>query len=146
MMGKIDKQRGKLDREVVEEDERIGSSETSGVASSSDDEEANEDLSLKIVEKSLLMRAARLVPDKDVSVEPDGVDMVVKVPSSQEPEVTAPLAVVAGAEVVKSASDKKKKLIKKVKKKVKKMETENENVSACHFCSYIYIYVYIYRL
>lgn len=125
-MAKREKQRGKLDREFVEEDERIGSSErisskSAAAESSSDDEEANEDLSLKIVEKALLMRAARLVGDENdndndnvvVSVGPNGIGDGAK---EEEQEVVLP----------------RKTIINKVKKKkVKKVEAEDQNVSAC---------------
>ncbi|XP_024017513.1 zinc finger CCHC domain-containing protein 7 isoform X2 [Morus notabilis] len=122
-MAKREKQRGKLDREFVEEDERIGSSDrtsskSAAAESSSDDEEANEDLSLKIVEKALLMRATRLVADENdndndnvvVSVGPNGIGDGAK---EEEQEVVLP----------------RKTIINKVKKKkVKKVEAEDQNV------------------
>ncbi|KAL5537801.1 hypothetical protein UlMin_046129 [Ulmus minor] len=86
--------RGKLDRESVEE-EPMARKSSKRVSSSSDDEEANEDLSLKIVEKAMLKRASRLVPDDNgiVSIQPNP-------PSSREVEV----------EVVVPKKVKKKKI------------------------------------
>ncbi|XP_062096986.1 uncharacterized protein LOC133802652 [Humulus lupulus] len=120
-MGKRENQRGKLNRELVEEEDRVQTPHKSSFLISDDDDEdeANEDLSLKIVEKALLMRAAKLVPDDGVSFPSDGVDFVVN---------NTPSGVVAGAEVVNNATEEKKKLIKKVKKKtIKKTEIANGN-------------------
>ncbi|GMN46965.1 hypothetical protein TIFTF001_016140 [Ficus carica] len=129
-MAKREKQKGKLDREVVEEDGRIGSScdrnspKSSAAVEiiSSDDEAANEDLSLKIVEKAMLMRAARLVPDANadddggvVSVESSGVGDGAKV--EEKGDVVLPKK-----KVVKKVI---KKVVKKVVKKVKKKKVEN---------------------
>ncbi|KAJ6906626.1 zinc knuckle family protein [Populus alba x Populus x berolinensis] len=66
-MAKKEKRRAKI--KVIEEEEKP----KKFVAEvSSDDEEANEDLSLKIVEKSLLMRAARLAENGNGFVVLDG--------------------------------------------------------------------------
>ncbi|KAF4361833.1 hypothetical protein F8388_003154 [Cannabis sativa] len=120
-MGKREFQRGKLDREFVEEDDRVQTPNKSVVNISDDDEEdeANEDLSLKIVEKALLMRAAKLVPDDAVSFSSNGVDSVMN---------NTPSSGVAGDKVVNNATEEKKRLIKKVKKKkLKKTEIAHDN-------------------
>ncbi|KAM6551569.1 hypothetical protein CsatB_001377 [Cannabis sativa] len=120
-MGKREFQRGKLDREFVEEDDRVQTPNKSVVNISDDDEEdeANEDLSLKIVEKALLMRAAKLVPDDPVSFSSNGVDSVWN---------NTPSSGVAGVKVVNNATEEKKRLIKKVKKKkLKKTEIAHDN-------------------
>ena len=67
-MGRRERRKAKLDLEEEEEAEPIGSTKPSNsflVLSTDDDndEAANEDLSLKIVEKALLMHAAKLVPN-----------------------------------------------------------------------------------
>lgn len=62
-MGRRKKQEAKHDFEEADGGEMLPQLEPEAVAaSSSDDEEANEDLSLKIVEKALLKRAAMLAP------------------------------------------------------------------------------------
>ena len=64
-MGRKEKQKPKLDLEEEDEAEPSGSTKPSNsfLVLSNDDAAANEDLSLKIVEKGLLMRAAKLVPN-----------------------------------------------------------------------------------
>ena len=131
-----ERRRGRLDREAVEEDERLGfgaaekrplKSEASARSDDDDeDREANEDLSLKIVEKALLMRAARLVPDGDgegsgvVSVETRGAEDGAR----EENGVN-----LRGKKVVKRVI---KKVIKK-KKVVKKTEIADPSVSVLIF-------------
>ncbi|PKI73330.1 hypothetical protein CRG98_006268 [Punica granatum] len=62
-MGRRKKLEPKLDLEDMEGAEMLPQLKSEAAAvSSSDDEEANEDMSLKIVEKALLMRAAKLAP------------------------------------------------------------------------------------
>ncbi|XP_042956443.1 uncharacterized protein LOC122292261 isoform X2 [Carya illinoinensis] len=70
-MGRMERQKAKLD---LEEDGKTDDARNSSyslvvLSSSDDDEEANEDLSLKIVEKALLTRAAKLVAEDTI---PDG--------------------------------------------------------------------------
>ena len=93
------------------------------------DEAANEDLSLKIVEKALLKRAAMLDPSGGggVSVEPSGVDAAAK---GEDKEVSLP-----NKKVVK-------KVVKKVKKKkeVKDMEIEEQNVSSQCLCILLFYF------
>ncbi|PON60672.1 Zinc finger, CCHC-type [Parasponia andersonii] len=112
-MGRREKQRGKLDREVAEEDDRIGRSDKASksamvgsIGSDGDDEEANEDLCMKIVERAKLMRAAKLVPDPDLDLDLDGFDIA------------------AAAQPRDNASQKKNKVTKKLKKR---KEIANEN-------------------
>lgn len=71
-MAKKEKRKAKI--KVIEEEEEKPKKFVAEV--SSDDEEANEDLSLKIVEKSLLMRAARLAENGNgfVVLDDDGGD------------------------------------------------------------------------
>ncbi|PON74186.1 Zinc finger, CCHC-type [Trema orientale] len=119
-MGKREKQRGKLDREVAEEGDRIGRSDRASKSamvgsggSDGDDEEANEDLCMKIVERAKLMRAAKLVPDPDfdLDLDLDGFD----------------IAAAAAARPRDNASQKKNKVTKRLKKR---KEIANENVVA----------------
>ncbi|KAK9921064.1 hypothetical protein M0R45_029594 [Rubus argutus] len=61
--------------ELSEEEQELANRKSlkSVVQSSSDDDEANEDLSLKIVEKALLMSAAKLISENDaVAVDRSG--------------------------------------------------------------------------
>lgn len=103
---------------------------------SSDDDEANEDLTLKIVEKAMQLRSGKLVTDagvnKDGKCEQSGNDDVYAVgaielvsSSLEGAEVDAGTSK-ASADNIATAS---KKTVKKRKKKVKKLGTEERNVS-----------------
>ncbi|KAM1116350.1 hypothetical protein TB2_006758 [Malus domestica] len=122
-MGKRERQRAKLDWDELSEEEleqiHKYPSKSAAEHSSSDDDEANEDLSLKIVEKALLMRATKLAPDNnaDVSGEPSGG--LVELPSSSP----SPEDEVAGAVL-----DTKKVRRKERMKKIKKMKIEDQAV------------------
>lgn len=86
--------------------------------SSSDDEEANEDLSLKIVEKALLMKAARLSGGNDAASDYRVVPPVVDLASSSSHGESD----VAGASGGGEEADlelKSKKIAKRKKKKTK---------------------------
>lgn len=142
-MSKKEKQRPQHYREEFEEAERdksLDKSSKSVVAESSsdDNDEANEDLTLKLVEKALLMRAAKLVADNDGgSVEPErssGLLDLLPSSSSQEVQFVEGPARLAGREVVIASEngvvEKKKKIIKRVKKKkTSKVEIEDTTVS-----------------
>ncbi|XP_015873253.3 uncharacterized protein LOC107410354 [Ziziphus jujuba] len=141
-MSKKEKQRPQHYREEFEEAERdksLDKSSKSVVAESSsdDNDEANEDLTLKLVEKALLMRAAKLVADNDGgSVEPErssGLLDLLPSSSSQEVQFVEGPARLAGREVVIASEngvvEKKKKIIKRVKKKkTSKVEIEDTTV------------------
>uniref|UniRef100_A0A2N9HD42 CCHC-type domain-containing protein n=1 Tax=Fagus sylvatica TaxID=28930 RepID=A0A2N9HD42_FAGSY len=136
-MGKREKRKAKLDFEE-EEEGGAGKSANSVVLLSDDDgdNEANEDLSLKIVEKSLLMRAAKLVPDDDdVSNESLGriggggsSSGVVVVSSSSsfalEEEEEEVVEIPSGSHV----NEKLVKRERKKKKKLKKIEIGDQSV------------------
>ncbi|KAM1804223.1 hypothetical protein ACFX12_030117 [Malus domestica] len=116
-MGKRERQKAKLDRDEVSEEEREltnqNPSKSAAEQSSSDDDEANEDISLKIVEKALLMRAAKLASDNNAAVSGEPSGGLVELPSSsssQEAEVAA-----AGLETKKVRRKERKKNIKKMK-------------------------------
>lgn len=141
-MRRREKQRAKHNREELEEAERNGSDVDKSskfvfaVSGSDDDEEANEDLSLKIVEKALLMRAAKLVPDSDGPVEQNGL-LDLPHSSSQEVEVLPGPTRVAASETGDLQS---KKIIKRVrKKKTNKMEIEDAAVSILLFAFVLFI-------
>ncbi|PQQ04897.1 protein AIR2 [Prunus yedoensis var. nudiflora] len=114
-MGKREREKAKFDWDEVSEEERNlaekNPSKSVAERNSSDDDEANEDLSLKIVEKAMLMRAAKLAPDNDVVLgEPSGL---VELPSStslQEAEVAS-----ADLETKTVRKRERKKRIKKTK-------------------------------
>lgn len=143
-MGRREKQRTKHCRDEFEEAERDKSREKSSKSlvneSSSDDDEANEDLTLKLVEKALLMRAAKLVSDNDGSVELNRCSGLLDLPpssSSQEVEFVEGPARIADSEVVVASENggllKKKRIVKRVKKKkTSKMEIEDLTVSVSH--------------
>lgn len=123
-MGKRERQKAKLDRDEVSEEEREltnqNPSKSAAEQSSSDDDEANEDISLRIVEKALLMRAAKLAPDKNAAVlgEPSGG--LVELPSSSSSQE---------AEVAAADLETKKVRRKERKKNIKKMKIEDQAVS-----------------
>ncbi|KAA0058157.1 zinc finger CCHC domain-containing protein 7 isoform X2 [Cucumis melo var. makuwa] len=101
---------------------------------SSDDDEANEDLSLKIVEKAMQLRSGKLVTDagvnKDGKCEQSGngdvaaVGAIELVPSSLEGADADAGTSKASADSIATAS---KKTVKKRKKKVKKLGTEERD-------------------
>lgn len=132
--------RAKHHREELEEAERDESYDEKSSqfvfaagSSDDDDKEANEDLSLKIVEKALSMRAAKPVPDGD---EPNGFDGVLDPPrtsSSQEVEVVAGPSKVAKSENGDLQNKKIIKSVRKRKKKTGKSEIVDATVSVCLF-------------
>lgn len=99
-MARKEKQKAKVEYEEDAENDKKASSSLAVV--SSDDEEANEDLSLKIVEKALRMREAKLVPNDGV-VDGDG-----------------------GGDISVDSAEVK---MKRKKKKVKKVESGDQSVS-----------------
>ncbi|KAG7021663.1 Cold shock protein 1 [Cucurbita argyrosperma subsp. argyrosperma] len=136
--------RGKQKKFKFEEDEdelKERASKTTVVVSS-DDEEANEDLSLKIVEKALRLRSGKLVrfPDHNQVGNREqsgngGVDGVGVVEVSSSPLGDAETgARTSGTivDVIAAASEARelgsKKSAKKRKRKVKKLETEEPHV------------------
>ena len=146
-MGKREKRKAKLDLEEEDEAEPSGSAKPSnsflGLSSddNDDDEAANEDLSLKIVEKALLMRAAKLVPDAAAA---DGGDAGVLngTQGAIDGGGNGSSSSVLEGEVVESPSGSgrivKKKIVKKIVKKkivkkVKKMEVQDQSVSFFFF-------------
>ncbi|PRQ22905.1 putative transcription factor interactor and regulator CCHC(Zn) family [Rosa chinensis] len=115
-MGKREKQANKFHwDELSEEEGELANRKAlkSVVHISSDDDEANEDLSLKIVEKALLMRAAKLASENDTVVSnPAGLNGL---PFSSSPRV---------AEV--DAADLETKKVKKDRvRKTKKRKIED---------------------
>ena len=128
-MGRKEKPKAKK-TEHEDEDEAANPSTPLIFEASSDDEEANEDLSLKIVEKALLMRK---LAQKDVVSGGDGVGAS----SSQQDEVVVARydgvldrtrGVVDVSDSEEQKSERKKKSRSK-KKKVKKVESEDQSVS-----------------
>ena len=116
------------------------------VLSSDDDEDeaANEDLSLKIVEKALLMHVAKLVPD--AAVDDDGDASVLNGTQGViDGSGNGSSSSVLEGEVVESPSGSGRKVIvpfgsnKKIvkKKKIKKMEVQDQSVS---FYFYFYLF------
>ncbi|KAJ8750143.1 hypothetical protein K2173_014058 [Erythroxylum novogranatense] len=143
-MGKRDKHAAKADARDYEEDD--GPKRNSSVlVVDSDDEEANEDLSLKIVEKAMIMRAARLnqndndnvvvldyePPKDDIGVVKGGESAgdgvgdsgVVELTSSSSLETEAVATDISG---VKKKKKKKKMKIKSEDKSVTVAEEEGE--------------------
>ncbi|XP_038880629.1 uncharacterized protein LOC120072267 isoform X2 [Benincasa hispida] len=109
---------------------------------SSDDDEANEDLSLKIVEKAMQLRSGKLVTDagvnKDVKCEQSGKGDIVGVGAIRLLSSTLEGADAddgtdrASADGIAAASEGRelgsKKTVKKRKKKVKKLGTEDRDM------------------
>ncbi|XP_022135128.1 zinc finger CCHC domain-containing protein 7-like isoform X3 [Momordica charantia] len=127
-MGRKDKQK-KFQFEDDDDDLHRASNSANSV--SSDEEEANEDLSLKIVEKALLLRAGKLVADANDNEDANrgtsgnngdaGVGAVELFSSSlAEPDAAAGNSV--------TAASGSKKSVKRKKKKAKKLGTEELNV------------------
>ncbi|XP_061348783.1 uncharacterized protein LOC133294142 isoform X2 [Gastrolobium bilobum] len=83
-MGRKEKQKTKAidHQENCEGNNNLDGASTPSLVFSSDDEEANQDLSLKIVEKALRMRGVKLAPNDDISNGDGGV-----VSSLQQPEL-----------------------------------------------------------
>ncbi|KAJ4850057.1 hypothetical protein Tsubulata_034417 [Turnera subulata] len=122
-MGKREKQRAKIDESEVEEGEEK-------TLSKSDDEdaEANEDLSLKIVEKALLSRAAKFHQNlagegADMAGKAGGAPVLELAESSPSLETTSD-TVSAGGDAVKKKRKKKKS------KSSKHTETSEHSVVA----------------
>ncbi|XVF06887.1 hypothetical protein REPUB_Repub06bG0089900 [Reevesia pubescens] len=88
--------------------------------SSSDDEEANEDLSLKIVEKALSVKAARLNERNDVVL--DDRDVVSVVDLSSSSQGGSDVAGTSGGGEEANLDLKSKKIVKRKKKKKTKIE------------------------
>jgi hypothetical protein len=138
-MGRREKRRAKVDLDEEEKAEDAGKSSKSFlILSSSDDEDAKEDPSLKIVEKSLLMRAAKLAPDDAVLGETSGGGgssgvVALSSLSALEEEAVEVTGGVGGsdANVGPGAGDLgRKKVVKRVrKKKIKKREVGEQTVS-----------------
>lgn len=129
-MGKRERQKAKLDRDEVSEEEREltnqNPSKSAAEQSSSDDDEANEDLSSKIVEKALLMRVARLAPDNNAAVSDEPRGGLVELPSSSP----SPEDEVAGVGLETKKVRRKERM-----KKIKKMKIEDQAVSNFRFYS-----------
>lgn len=132
-MGRKDKQK-KFQFEDDDDDLHRASNSANSV--SSDEEEANEDLSLKIVEKALLLRAGKLVADANDNEDANrgtsgnngdaGVGAVELFSSSlAEPDAAAGNSV--------TAASGSKKSVKRKKKKAKKLGTEELNVSNFYY-------------
>ncbi|XP_022718589.1 protein AIR1-like isoform X2 [Durio zibethinus] len=88
------------------------------VLSSSDEEEANEDLSLKIVEKALSVKAARLNEGNNAGLDDRGVVSVVDLVSSSSQGGSDVTGISGGGEEG-DLDLKRKKIIKRKKKKTK---------------------------
>jgi len=112
-----------------------------------DDEAANKDLSLKIIEKALLMPAAKLVPD--VTVDDDGDAGVLNGTQGAidgggngsssfvlEGEVVESLSGSSRKEIVPFVSNMK--IVKK--KKIKKREVQDQSVSFLFLFIFLFIY------
>ncbi|KAJ7960363.1 zinc finger CCHC domain-containing protein 7-like [Quillaja saponaria] len=131
-MGGREKQKAKLNDG---EEERLenGVMASKSMVVSSDDEEANEDLSLKIVEKALLMRAAKLVSNDvvlDESTCQEGSVVDLPYLSSREAEIVAEPSRVNGVEeiVVSEVVDLNNVEIIMGKKKKKKARNQGGSV------------------
>lgn len=131
-MGRRDKQ--KKFKFEDDEDELQGVKEgasKSANSASSDDDEANEDLSLKIVEKALLLRSGKLVAvaddNKDGSREQCGTGDVAGVGDAGAGTSGASADDVTAASEVRELGSKK--TVKKRKRKVKKLGTGEHDVS-----------------
>ncbi|XP_021678263.2 protein AIR1 [Hevea brasiliensis] len=128
-MARGNKLKGKFREEEEEEKPVIE-------VSSGDDEEANEDLSLRIVEKSLLMRAAKLVPndndavvlcdDDNLAKNDSGVVGVSGGDGGSGERKVLELASSSSMEVEAAVKDPTS-VKKRKKKKIQKMETENQS-------------------
>lgn len=123
-MASKEKKGVKLDPEIAK----------SAQALSSDDEEANEDLSLKLVEKHLLRRAVRLGEDDgDAVVRDESKNDCALGPSSSfklESEVVVSGPSGASGEAVEDGTSNKKRVkVRKKKKKIEKVETGVQSVS-----------------
>ncbi|XLR37300.1 hypothetical protein HN51_024059 [Arachis hypogaea] len=133
-MGRKDKQRAKKTEHEEEEEHGspMGSTPPLVFEVSSDDEEANEDLSLGIVEKALMRRK---LPRNDVVSNGDDA-IILGASSSRQDEVAVARneGVLNEAREVVDVSDseelksERKKKSKSKKKKVKKVESEEHNV------------------
>ncbi|KAE8664741.1 chromatin remodeling complex subunit [Hibiscus syriacus] len=106
--------------EIEENESGLLDSESLMVLSSSDDEEANEDLSLKIVEKALLVKAARFDEGNHGASDDRGVVSVVDLAPSSSRRGTD----VAGTSGVGEEADLDLKIKKSVKRKTKKTKVE----------------------
>lgn len=148
-MGRMERQKAKLD---LEEDGKTDDARNSSyslvvLSSSDDDEEANEDLSLKIVEKALLTRAAKLVAEDTI---PDGTQgynggggssgvVALSSSSALEEEV---FEVPSGSDGTVGSVNVhlgKRKVVKRERrKKIKKTATADKTVSTLHLwlCSF----------
>ncbi|XP_022742378.1 protein AIR2-like isoform X1 [Durio zibethinus] len=104
--------------EIEEQDSGPLDSKPLMVLSSSDDEEANEDLSLKIIEKALLVKAARLNEGNDSVSDDQEVVSVVDLSSSSSHDGVDVARTSGGGEDT-DLDLKSKKIVKREKKKTK---------------------------
>ncbi|KAK8532204.1 hypothetical protein V6N13_131539 [Hibiscus sabdariffa] len=104
--------------EIEEDESRPLDSKSLVVLSSSDDEEANEDLSLKIVEKALLVKAARFGEGNHGASEDRGVSSVADLASSSSRGASDVAGTSGGGEEA-DLDLKSKKTVKRKKKKTK---------------------------
>ncbi|KAK7316580.1 hypothetical protein RJT34_00146 [Clitoria ternatea] len=122
IMGRREKQKAKVIELDHDEDNLNAASTPSLVFSSDDDGEANEDLTLKIVEKALRMRANKLPLNRDVS---NGAAGAVSISSSQKPQAAVPQNDTA-SDIPNGIADSSKVVEKK--KTTLKVETGNQSV------------------
>ncbi|GKU93698.1 hypothetical protein SLEP1_g7272 [Rubroshorea leprosula] len=107
----------KLDFEEMEEDEsRLSNSRSVIELGSSDDDEANEDLSLKIVEKALSKQASKLTEDGISAFNASDDVTVVRLSSSSSPEAEVPVASASGNDREEAGDMKSERNVKKRKK------------------------------
>ncbi|OMO96523.1 hypothetical protein COLO4_15223 [Corchorus olitorius] len=113
-------QKGKLLNFEFQDDESEPLDSKPRAELSSDDDEANEDLSLKIVEKALLMKAAKLNESKESASDDGDVVPVVNLASLSSPEAEIYVAGTSGVgDEVADLDLKSKKVVKRKKKKTK---------------------------
>ncbi|GLT60960.1 hypothetical protein SLA2020_336980 [Shorea laevis] len=113
-----DKRKGaKLEFEEMEEDEsRLSNSRSVIELGSSDDDEANEDLSLKIVEKALSKQASKLTEDVSSAFNAGDDVTVVRLSSSSSPEAEVAVASASGTDREEAGDMKSESNFRKKKK------------------------------
>ncbi|GLT69603.1 hypothetical protein SLA2020_417410 [Shorea laevis] len=113
----------KVDNEEIEEDESgLSNSKSVLYLGSSDDDEANEDLSLKIVEQALLKQAAKLNESRSAEFDVQNDVTVVDLSSLSSPANEIAAAGGAGAVREEIGDMKSDSIVKKRKKKKTKSE------------------------
>ncbi|GLT44344.1 hypothetical protein SLA2020_182490 [Shorea laevis] len=113
----------KVDNEEIEEDESgLSNSKSVVYLGSSDDDEANEDLSLKIVEQALLKQAAKLNESRSAEFDVQNDVTVVDLSSLSSPGNEIAAAGGAGAVREEIGDMKSDSIVKKRKKKKTKSE------------------------